>query len=309
MNYKCEIKTNTGRLIQKKGDFCPIKIELLVMDTAPYRHTTVVEKLDEFGIKLSDFCDTVHKKLSCGASVLSPHTDSTIGKIRAKVVVQGNQMEPVGDILINEYGVPRKLLTLVIPDEYEIVQKVISKEELSYDKKRQNKLKNVLCITGIAEQEHEDLKELVMGLGTDLKVDICETDIDTCERRGNPRPGREKEIVVEFASMSVRQDLFMKRGHLRKMKAWDGVHINEDLMPYRRELIYHARQYARARLIKAAFSGDGNVYVIDNSDKKHMIIAAVELSVFGVLDPPEPKLKRFNFKNKKHAPVNEECHL
>ena len=297
LNYKCEIRTNTGRLIQKKGDFRPIKIDIHVMDTAPYRQTTVVEKLDEFGIKLSDFCDTVHKKLSCGASIMSPHTDSTLGKIRAKVVVQGNQIDSVGDILINEYGVPRKLLTLVIPDEYQIVEKVISKEELSIDKKRQNKLKNVLCITGIAEHENENLKELVMGLARDLNVGICVTDIDACGRRGNPRPGREKEIVVEFACMSVRQDLFMKRGHLRKMEAWDGVHINEDLTPYRREVIYHARQYKRAKLIKSVFSEDGNVFVIDNSGRKHMIIAAVELTVFGELVPPEPKLKRFNFKN------------
>ena len=160
----------------------------------------------------------------------------------------------------------------------------------------QNKLKNVLCITGIAEKETENLKELVIGLARDLKVDMCKTDIDACERRGKPMPGRKREIVVEFASVSVCQDFFTKRGRLRKLEARDGVYINEDLTPYRREVFYHARQYARAKLIKSAFSEDGNVYVMDNSGKKHMIIASEELAIFGVLDPPEPKQKPFKFK-------------
>ena len=296
LNYQCEIMTKTDCVIIKNDDFCPIKIDLLVMKIAPYRQTTAVENLDEFGIDMNEFCDTVHKKLRCGASVLPEHTDPKHGDIGVKVVVQGNQIEKIGDILITDYGIPRKFIVIVIPDEYEIVPKLISKEELLTDKKDQKKLNHILCITGIAEQIDEDLKEVVIRLGKDLKVDICKTDINACERRGKPRPGRKREIVVEFASMSVFQDLFMKRGRLRKMEHRDGVYINEDLTPHRREVFYHARQYARAKLIKWAFSEDGNVFVIDNSGKKHMIIASEELTVFGELIPPRPKLKQFNFR-------------
>ena len=280
-----------GLVIQKKDDKCPIKIDIL--ERAPFKQTTVIDNLDDFGIELKEFCDNVHKKLCCGAFVSTPHTDPALDEIRAKVVVQGNQIESVRDLLINEYGVPRKLITRIIHDEYEVVPKVISKEKIALDKKNQYKRKNALCITGISEQEPDgDVKELILGLARALKVDMCKTDIDSCYRVRKPKPGRERKIVVEFASMSARHDLFMKRRRLRNKKMWNGIYINENLTPYREKLFYHARRFARAKLIKSADTQDGNVYVIDNSGKKHMIIASEQLTVFGVPNPPEPKLKQ-----------------
>ena len=271
-------------------------IKIYTQEHAPYRSTTVIENLDEFGIELKEFCDTVHRKLGCGASVSHPHADPTNDE-RPKVLVQGNQIEPVGDILINEYGVPRKLITSVIHDEDADVPEVVLKEKKSFDKKIQKKMRNSLSITGISEQKHgEDIKELIIGLARDLKVDMCKADIDRCERVGKPRLGRKRKILVEFASMSARQDLFMKRRGLRKIGTWDGVYINEELTPYREELSYHARRYARAKLIKSTFTQDGNVFVIDNFGKKHTIMTSEELTAFGVLDQPDKKPKQFNVK-------------
>ena len=266
-------------------------INIDIQEHAPYRKTTVIENLDEFGIELKEFCDTVHRKLGCRASVSHPHADPTNDEI-PKVVVQGYQIEPVGDILINEYGVPRKLITSVIHDEDEDLPEVVLNEKISFDKKIQKKMRNALCITGIKQKHGEDIKELIIGLARDLNVNMCKADIDTCERVER-RLGPKRTVIVEFASMSARQDLFMKRRGLRKMGAWDGVYINEELTPYRQEVSYHARQYARAKLIKSTFTQDGNVFVIDNFGNKHMIITSEELTAFGVLDQRDEKPKQF----------------
>ena len=286
----CEIRTTTGLLIKKKGDICPIKID--ITDSGPSRQTTVIENLDEFGIELHEFCDTVHKKLSRGASVTSSHSDHTDEKISAKVVVQGNQIGPVGDLLLTDYCVPRKFLTRIIRDEYEVVPKVISKSEAAFDKKIQYRRRNGLCISGIPEKENEDKKELILSLARDLKVKICKKDIDSCDRSGVPWPGRSRDIVVEFASMSARQNLLINRRKLREMEAWKYVYINEELSPLRKMVFYKARQYAHAKLVKSAFTRDGIVYIIDHAEKKHMITDPEELTVFGPLNPPEPKLEQ-----------------
>ena len=125
LHYKCEIMTNTGHLLLKEGDFCPIKIDTHDMDTAPYSKTTVVERLDEFGIELNEFCDTIYLKFRRLASVSLSHTNTTHAYIPSKVVVRGNKSGSVRDLLVNEYSVPRKLLNLVIHNEYEVVRKKI----------------------------------------------------------------------------------------------------------------------------------------------------------------------------------------
>ena len=169
------------------------------------------------------------------------------------------------------------------------------KEKLSFDKKIQRKLRNALCITGIPEQKHgEDMKELIVRLATDLKVDMSKTDIDRYDRVGKPRLGRKRPIVVEFASMAARRDLFMKRRGIRNLDGWEGVYINEELTPYRQELSYLARQYARAKLIKSAFTEDGNVFVIDNFGRKHRVVTKEDLTVFGVLEPSKPVTKKLS---------------
>ena len=169
------------------------------------------------------------------------------------------------------------------------------------DKKSQYELRNALTVTGIPEQNRdENIAELIIGLARDLKIYLCKTDMYGCERVGELRPNRNRGTVVEFVSMSVRMKLLKKRSKLRKMEAWDGVYINETLTPYRQGVMNVARQYAREKLIKAAFTLDGNVYVRDNLGKKHMIMASEELTVFGVLNPPKPKLKRIYSKFRKN---------
>ena len=237
-------RTKQEPVIKDSRDRCPIKID--VVEYVPSKQSTVIENLDACDVDLKRFCKTVQVNLGCGSTISAPPTDSNPG-------------EPVRDLLMNEFGVSREFIYLVIHAEYELVPKEISKEELLTDKKSQYELKNVLFISGIPEDNDENLAEMVPGLAKDLNINIDMAVISSCERVGQHWPDRSRGIFVEFASVSARKELFMKSRELRTMENWNGVYINEALTPYRCEMFYLARQYARKRLVKSASTRNGNI--------------------------------------------------
>ena len=104
------------------------QIKISVKEHDLYR-TTIIENIDQFGIELEELCDAIHRKLGCGASLSPPHADSTNVEFGMTVVVQGNQIEPIGDILINDFDILRKHITSVVHDKFEETPKAISKEK------------------------------------------------------------------------------------------------------------------------------------------------------------------------------------
>ena len=60
---------------------------------------TVIENLDQFGIDPKEFGHTVQVRVACSSSV-TPSQQKNKGP---QVVVQGNQINCVGDLLLSEY--------------------------------------------------------------------------------------------------------------------------------------------------------------------------------------------------------------
>ncbi|XP_045160604.2 eukaryotic translation initiation factor 2D-like isoform X2 [Mercenaria mercenaria] len=88
----------------RKGNVEPIKID--VVQRASNKKATIVENLDLFGIDEKTFAHTVQVKVACSASVV-PSQQKNKGP---QVVVQGNQIHFVAELLTGSYKIPRKYL-------------------------------------------------------------------------------------------------------------------------------------------------------------------------------------------------------
>ena len=122
-----------------------------------------------------------------------------------------------------------------------------------------------------------------MKLASDLGVFLSPADIDRSHRVGAPRPGRKRAILVKFATYRARHSVYAKRMDLRNTEDWKNTYINEDLTSIRSEVLFKARNYVRAGLLKSCYSSDGRIYLKDKSDKKHLIIREQDLHAFGTL--------------------------
>ena len=74
-------------------------------------------------------------------------------------------------------------------------------------------------------------------------------------------------------------------------KRSSGVFVNEDLTKFRSSLLYNARSLAKVKLLKGAWSSDGNILVKTLNDGVHRINELNDLIQFGflVMGPGQPK--------------------
>ncbi|XP_052774295.1 eukaryotic translation initiation factor 2D-like [Mya arenaria] len=90
--------------ILKKGSIDPIKID--VVQRASSKRVTIIENLDVYGIDAGEFGHRVQVKVACSASV-TPSQQKGKGP---QVIVQGNQINCVADLLTNLYKLPKKYI-------------------------------------------------------------------------------------------------------------------------------------------------------------------------------------------------------
>ncbi|XP_046578103.1 eukaryotic translation initiation factor 2D-like [Haliotis rubra] len=88
--------------VLRKGKIEPIKLS--VEQRASNKKATIVDNLEDFGIDPAAFAHTVQKSVSCSSSVI-PHHQKNKGM---QVLVQGNQIAFIADLLLDKYKVPRK---------------------------------------------------------------------------------------------------------------------------------------------------------------------------------------------------------
>lgn len=116
-----------------------------------------------------------------------------------------------------------------------------------------------LCLLGINELPSEDLRSRVADLARQklgLK-DFSVDDIKSAYRLGKAStntPARPRPILVKFASMAVRSQIW----HSKKALKGSGITLTEFLTPRRRELFLEAR---RRHGIHSCWSLDGVVYM------------------------------------------------
>ena len=94
---------------------------------------------------------------------------------------------------------------------------------------------------------------------------------------GKPRnAGRPRDIIVKFFSYRTHRKLYEARTKTR-----DCMYINGDLTKSRSKLLLKARRMVKNKLLKSAWSNDGNILVRDLRDIKHRISTVDDLAKFG----------------------------
>lgn len=162
----------------------------------------------------------------------------------------------------------------------------VSELESAVDTGEQYSRRGCLRITGIKEVDGEDTDAIVLKMAYELEAGLTIADLDRSHRVGKIRPGQNRAIIAKFATHRARQSLYSKRKDLRGNVNYANVYINEDLTSTRSRLLFNARQYAKANLVKSAYSSNGNIYVKDKSDTKLAIRSTADLLNIGTLPVP-----------------------
>lgn len=83
---------------------------------------------------------------------------------------------------------------------------------------------------------------------------------------------------MKFTNYTARLNFIKGRKRLRELGT--NVYISEDLTKLRKNIYYECRQLVKAKVIKTTFSVDGNIFVIDNNDKKTRVRSTSDLVQF-----------------------------
>lgn len=120
-----------------------------------------------------------------------------------------------------------------------------------------------------------------------MSVRLRPEDIDRSHRVGKVRSGRNqrsRELIVKFTNYSARLNFIKGRKQLRETRA--SVYISEDLTKERKNIFYECRQAVKAKVINTTFSMDGNIFIIDNLDKKFRIRSTSDIAQYQSQIPP-----------------------
>ena len=158
------------------------------------------------------------------------------------------------------------------------------KVELLADNNEQYSRRNSLRITGIPIEANESTDEQVLDLATDMGVDLHLSEIDRSHRVGQLQNGQ-RALIVKFTSYRARQELFSLRKNLRYHDTRKNVFINEDLTSQRSKLLSEARKLVRERRLRAAYTGDGKIFIKDNENARHFITTKDQLREYSTVEP------------------------
>ena len=142
--------------------------------------------------------------------------------------------------------------------------------EQANDGLEQYSRRNSLRISGYPEDKDERTDQVVIQLAFSLGVDI----------------------ILKFATYNARDKLYQERKELRNTETLKSVFLNEDLTKKRSKLLYDARTLAHAKLLNAAYSSDGKIFVIDKEDKRHLVKTDADIKTFGDVEEAKKIIER-----------------
>ncbi|XP_005101830.1 eukaryotic translation initiation factor 2D [Aplysia californica] len=105
MQQATAIISGSGPPTIKKGKLDPIKLDVAMR--ASQKKVTVVDNLEDYGIDVKVFSRLVQRSLACSCSV-APSEQKNKGP---QVLIQGNQINFVANVLIDKYKIPRRYVT------------------------------------------------------------------------------------------------------------------------------------------------------------------------------------------------------
>lgn len=190
---------------------------------------------------------------------------------------------------------PLKLEIATVKTSLVQVQSELKQATVRNDDLKQYSRRSCLRISGVQENENEDVSKIVLDIARQVGADISLQDIDRTHRVGKTRdqntdidendmipeqrvPHRGREIIIKFNNYSARLNLLKGRATLREQKA--NIYINEDLTKKRKDLAYECRRLKKAKCILKTWVYNGSIFLQDNSNKQIRVTSVEDLDAF-----------------------------
>ena len=125
----------------------------------------------------------------------------------------------------------------------------------------------------------KNTEEIVLDKADAVDAGISIDDIDRSHRVGKLKAGKQRDIIIKFATYRARQKFYTKRTML-KDACHVGVFLNEDLTKQRMNLLNKGRMKVKSKCLKGAWSADGTILIKDNADEVLRIASESDLSEY-----------------------------
>lgn len=148
--------------------------------------------------------------------------------------------------------------------------------------------KNSLEVHGVPESAYTSTEEVVLKLAEALQVSVQPDDIEISHKlfrkKGN------KPIIVKFVSHKVKANLYRARTKLKNFKVSDlftnassatrveaeRIFLNENLTPYRKQIINRANEKRKDGELLSVWSMDGTIFVKTSPEGRPIKIRELE---------------------------------
>ena len=158
----------------------------------------------------------------------------------------------------------------------------------AFDDLEQYTRKNTLEIHGIPEHVYSDTESTVIKIANALHVNIQPDDIEISHKLKGKEGKR--PIIVKFSSHKSKSKLYKERTKFRSIKITDifpsytaatesnrdRIYINENLTPYRKDLLKEANQRKKNNLLRSVWTLDGQIYVKTSPDGERIRIFSTD---------------------------------
>ena len=139
-----------------------------------------------------------------------------------------------------------------------IQQEKKTTEAIATYQRSKTEKENNLLISGIAEEEDENLEKKICQL---LEAKFEKTGIKmTCERIGIHGENKTRPRMVKVCFDNIWEKRYIYINRIKNLQN-SGIYINEDLMPDKSRLSYSARQLKKENKIHSTYTREGNVFI------------------------------------------------
>lgn len=167
-----------------------------------------------------------------------------------------------------------------LKNESKLMQKRLQHIETDYYHQQQLQLQNYVTIHGLPKQNTEELVNTVINTANILKVNVSQSNIESCrimqnKNKTNPTP----IIVVEFKDHETKQNFQTKYKAngpiiatqiLKNVKGTVNEHrkiyVNDYLCSYYKELLENTKQIRTKHNIKFVWYKNGNIFARQNEN-------------------------------------------
>lgn len=203
-----------------------------------------------------------------------------VNKVDEKVNTQGKLLAKIEEIRQSNKAIEEGIKEVKAENMQMKIR--IAKIERRVETQEMKERRNQLELVGIPVTSNEKPEELMMKLAKETKVEVKNTDIESCYRI-KAREGREGPIIIKFKEARER-DRVMKELKSKKptleMISYEPkqkkIFVNESLTPTMKEVLYKVKTAAREKGWNRVWTYAGTVYVKTERESRQIKIETKE---------------------------------